>query len=138
MNSITFTLSPNSYHSFSTPPVGCEEPLLIEACLQKLFEMWQKNYHGYLFLNSPGGCEKPHKLAEVNAWLTSNASIWAPVVEWQSHARDKIELFDGRHTLTALRNFGYHQIHIAVRASNAKRLSRLFACDLAPRSIGSP
>ena len=129
MNSISFELSTNSRHSFPTPPVGCEEPVLIDASVPKLLKMWRVSDQGWNFLESPGGVEKPSKLARVQAWLESSATVWAPVVEWRSHAPEQVELQDGRHTLVALNSLGFRRVQIAVRASTAKHLSELF--DLA-------
>lgn len=100
---------------------------MVEACVDKLLELWQDSEHGYKFLNAPGGVAKPEKLDLAIAWVSVNDKVNAPVVDAQPGRPGTLRFQDGRHTFIVLKGLGYKEIKVAVRKSHAAELRELLA-----------
>ena len=124
---MNFVLSENARSLFGTYRGGHEEPVLIDASVDKLFELWQDSQQGHEFLNAPGGVEDPAKLDLAIAWVSVNDTVNAPVVDLGPESGRYLRFRDGRHTLIVLKGLGHKRIKVAVRENRAAELRKLLA-----------
>ena len=124
-----FTISDDAHFSFNSlsgRSRGDITPILIEVSVEKIFNAWKATDSGRYFFKADSGDAKIFKIDRATAWITDFDEVWAPIVDSRSEDPAHITFADGRHTFTALKNFGYKRISVVVPTVKAEILSKTF------------
>ncbi|MDO9114510.1 MAG: hypothetical protein Q7U63_12055 [Polaromonas sp.] len=129
---MNYLISINAHHSYDSGSGPDTTPVLINASVSKLYEIWTTDYVGKLFIKGEQGVEKISKLIRATDQIKNFNEIWAPVIDLKTADPTGLTFADGRHTFIALKLNGYSCIKIVVPTSKAKILEDALSCETQP------